>query len=169
MEFHGNTCVLIWLASFRSFDSCAILYNSVCYAGFLVPEAVTQICSVKNVFLEILQNSQENTCARVSVLIKFFKKETLAQVFYSEFCEISKSTFFTEHFRWLLLWFILVASIIVTLVSWFSRHRSKLEAEDFIFHILQRNFPNFGVKILALCSSKSLWSFYFSLFHSQLV
>ena len=27
-------------------------------------------CSVKNVFLEILQNSQEDTCARVSFLIK---------------------------------------------------------------------------------------------------
>ena len=26
-----------------------------------------------------------------------FKKETLAQVFSSEFCEISKNTFFTEH------------------------------------------------------------------------
>ena len=25
------------------------------------------------------------------------KKETLAQVFFCEFCEISKSTFFTEH------------------------------------------------------------------------
>ena len=27
----------------------------------------------------------------------FIKKETLAQVFYSEFCEISKNTFFTKH------------------------------------------------------------------------
>ena len=27
----------------------------------------------------------------------FIKKETLAQVFSCEFCEISKSTFFTEH------------------------------------------------------------------------
>ena len=33
----------------------------------------------------------------------FFKKETLAQVFSCEFCEISKNTFFTEHLRWLLL------------------------------------------------------------------
>ena len=53
------------------------------------------------VFLEILQNSQENTCARVSFLIKlqaeacnFIKKETLAQVFSWEFCKISKNTFF---------------------------------------------------------------------------
>ena len=43
-------------------------------------------------FLEISQNSQENTCARVSG-----KKETLAQVFSCEFCEISKNNFFTEH------------------------------------------------------------------------
>ena len=33
-------------------------------------EAVVQWFSVKKVFLEISQNSQENTCARVSFLIK---------------------------------------------------------------------------------------------------
>ena len=48
-------------------------------------------CSVRKVFLEISQNSQENACARAS------KIETLAQVFSCEFCEISKNTFFTEH------------------------------------------------------------------------
>ena len=59
---------------------------------------------MKKVFLEISQNSQENTCARVSFLIKlktsacnFIKKETLAQVFSCEFCEISNNTLFTEH------------------------------------------------------------------------
>ena len=86
-------------------------------------------------------------------------------MFYSELCEISKSAFFTGH---LLLWFILIASIVVTWVSWFSRHKFKLEAEDFIFHIIQRNFSNFGEKILALCSAKSLPSYY-SLGRSQLV
>ena len=50
------------------------------------PEAVVQRCSVKKVFLKISQNSQENPCARVSLLIKlqlacnFIKKEALAQV-----------------------------------------------------------------------------------------
>ena len=39
-------------------------------------------------FLEILQNSQ--AC-------NFIKKETLAQVFSYEFCEISNNIFFTEH------------------------------------------------------------------------
>ena len=31
----------------------------------LLTEAVVRRCSVKKVFLEISQNSQENTCARV--------------------------------------------------------------------------------------------------------
>ena len=33
-------------------------------------EAVAKKCSVKKLFLEISQNSQNNTCARVSFLIK---------------------------------------------------------------------------------------------------
>ena len=54
-------------------------------------EAVIQSCSVKKLFLEISQNSQENTCARVSFLAKLHAsgsqaKETLAQVFSCEFC-----------------------------------------------------------------------------------
>ena len=36
----------------------------------LVSEAVGQRCSVKKAFLEILQNSQENSCDRASFLIK---------------------------------------------------------------------------------------------------
>ena len=66
-------------------------------------EAVLQRCSVEKAFLEILQNSLENTCVRVSILIKlqaqacnFIKKETLAQVFYCEFCEIFKNIYFKE-------------------------------------------------------------------------
>ena len=35
---------------------------------FLFSEAVAQRCSVKKMFLEISQNSQENTCARASFL-----------------------------------------------------------------------------------------------------
>ena len=41
-------------------------------------------------FLEISQNSQENTCAQAC---NFIKKETLEQVFSCEFCEISKNIF----------------------------------------------------------------------------
>ena len=52
-------------------------------------------------FLEISENLQENTCASVSFLIKlqasacnYIKKEAQAQVFFCEFCEIFKNTFF---------------------------------------------------------------------------
>ena len=52
----------------------------------------------------MLQNSMENTCVRVSFLIRpkscdLIKKETLAQVFLCEFSEIFKHTVFTEHPR----------------------------------------------------------------------
>ena len=69
--------------------SCNKINNSraqvswLCYFLWLCSEAATRGVSCKKVFLEISQN--------------FFKKETLAQVFSWEFCEISKNTFFTEH------------------------------------------------------------------------
>ena len=77
--------------------------------SFLTIEAVVQRCSVKRVFLETSQNSQENTCATVSFLIKFplelpmechlqdchfIKKKTVALVFSFEFCEIFKNILF---------------------------------------------------------------------------
>ena len=40
------------------------------YLPFLEYRSSHQRCSIKKVFLKILQNSQENTCARVSFLIK---------------------------------------------------------------------------------------------------
>ena len=42
-----------------------------------VGSEVARRCSVKKVFLEILQNSQENTYARVSFLIKLITVEPL--------------------------------------------------------------------------------------------
>ena len=61
-------------------------------------EAIAQRCSAKKVFLEILQNSQENTSARVSFLIKLQASEAFSifQLFSCEFCKISKNAFFTE-------------------------------------------------------------------------
>ena len=53
-------------------------------------EAVARRCSVKKLLLEISQNSQENKPEACN----FIKKDTLAQVFSCEFCEISKNTFF---------------------------------------------------------------------------
>ena len=63
-------------------------------------EAVVQRDSVKKVFLEISQNSHENTCATVSFLQLYWKKKKiLAKVFSYESCEISKNVFFTENYR----------------------------------------------------------------------
>ena len=56
--------------------------------GISLSEAVAQTCSIRQVLLEILQYSQKNTCARVSII------ETLTQVFSCEFFEISKNTFY---------------------------------------------------------------------------
>ena len=64
-------------------------------------EAVALMYSVKKVFLEVSQNSQE---VAGGAACNFIKKETLAQVFSCEFCEISKNTLFTEHPRWLILY-----------------------------------------------------------------
>ena len=53
---------------------------------------VVRRCSVKKVFLEISQNSQENTCARDSFLINL-----QACLFSCNFfCEISKNIFFRK-------------------------------------------------------------------------
>ena len=72
-------------------------------------EAVVRRFSVKKMLLKILQNSQENICARVSFLI-VIKKETLAQVFSCEFYETFKSNLFIGHLRWLLLIYIRVGA-----------------------------------------------------------
>ena len=79
-------------------------------------EAVVQRCSVKNVFLEISQNSQENTCARVSFLIKLqasglrpatlLKKRLWHRRFPVKFAKFLRTAFFMEHFWWLLLPFL---------------------------------------------------------------
>ena len=47
----------------------------------------------------------ESLFNKVGEACNFIKKETLAQEFSCEFCEISKNTFFTEHLWWLLLMF----------------------------------------------------------------
>ena len=53
------------------------------------------ICEKLKVFLEISRNSQENTCARDSFLIKLrVKKKSLTRVFSCKFFKFSKNTFF---------------------------------------------------------------------------
>ena len=72
-------------------------------------EVVAHRCSVKKVFLEILQNSQGNVCARVSFSIKLqapitlLKKRLWHRCFPVNFAKFLRTTFFTEHLWWLLL------------------------------------------------------------------
>ena len=86
-----------------SIDVTAIVYSlgfsligffsgSLVIGSFLNPQGRSnhRRCSVQKLFLENSQDSQESTCARVSFLINSMKKETLAQVFSCEFCNISK-------------------------------------------------------------------------------
>ena len=50
-------------------------------------------------------------------IANFIKKETLAEVFSCEFCEIFKKTFFTKQLRWLLL-YIRPENVRKSLVFW---------------------------------------------------
>ena len=61
-------------------------------------EAVAQRCSVKKVFLEISQNSQENACAAT-----LLKKRLWHRYFPVNFAKFLKTPFLTGHLRWLLL------------------------------------------------------------------
>ena len=74
-------------------------------------EEDVQRCSVKEVFLEISQNSQENTYARVSFFNKvaglrsttLLKKRLWHRCFPVNFVRFLRTPFFIEHLRWLLL------------------------------------------------------------------
>ena len=54
-------------------------------------------------FLQFRSNCPEVFCKKGVQACNFIKKETLAQVFSCEFCEIFKNIYFIEHLRWLLL------------------------------------------------------------------
>ena len=61
----------------------------------------------KGVLRNFAKFTRKHLCQRFflkkSTASNLIKKETLAQVFSCDFCEISKNTFVTEHLRWLLL------------------------------------------------------------------
>ena len=86
-------------------------------------QAVARRCSIKKVFREISQNSQENTCARVSLLIKLqgsdlqlyqkrnsgtrpatlLKKRLWHWCFPVNFAKFLRTPFLTKYLWWLLL------------------------------------------------------------------
>ena len=67
-------------------------------------EAVAQRCSVKKVFLEISQNSQENTCATVSLRsAPLLQKRLWHKRFPVNFAKFLRTPFLKKHLQWLLL------------------------------------------------------------------
>ena len=115
------------------------------------PEAFARMCSVKKVVLKISKNSQKNTCVRVSFFNKvatLLKKETLAQVFFCEFWEIFKNTFYR-------------ATLVAASVC---QHNSEIcENIDGISRVFNLNNTLHKNILLALCISESCihLNFYF--------
>ena len=66
-------------------------------------EVIAQRCSVKTGFLEICLNSQGQTCARLRPAT-LLKKRLWQRCFPVNFAKILRTPFFTEQFRWLLLY-----------------------------------------------------------------
>ena len=60
-------------------------------------EVATRGVLIKKVFLEISQNSQENTCSRVRNFTQFTGKHLFQSLFFNKVAGLSKNTFFTEH------------------------------------------------------------------------
>ena len=77
--------------------------------------------SVKKLLLEISQNSQKKHLCQsllnkvAGLSLQLYQKETLAQVFSCEFCEISKNAFFYQTF-------LVAASAIHMTTQWWYHH-----------------------------------------------
>ena len=93
---------------------CRLIYWKL-FLEMLLREAVFQRCFVKKVLFEILQNSQENPCAKVSFSIKLqarpatlLKKRLWHRCFPVNFAKFQRTSCLIEHLRRLrLYWWIL--------------------------------------------------------------
>ena len=84
--------------------------NKLILCTFESMEVVVQSCSVKKAFSEVSQNSQENTCPRVSFNKvagswpgALLKKRLWYRCFIVSFEAILRTPFFIEYLWWLLL------------------------------------------------------------------
>ena len=105
----------------------------------IYPEAVVQRCSVKKLFLEISQNSQKNTCARVSFLIKLqarpvtlLKKRLWHRCFPVNFMKFLRAPF-SQNTSWRLL---LVYDNTEHAILY--RFRATFTSEKFLFSSVKR-------------------------------
>ena len=104
-----NFCLILWVTTIwgKFFEILSEFSDTV------IKEAAVQRCSVKKVFLEISQNSQENTCAKISFLIKLqalglrpttlLKKIFWHRCFPVNFAKFLRTPSFIEQLWWLLL------------------------------------------------------------------
>ena len=101
-----SECGKIWtritpnLCTFCAVWSIIVLAYPTCYIRSRLP------ITYKKLFFKSTQNSQENTCAKVSfeqschpTVCNFIKKETLAQMFPCVIFEIFQISFFAEYPR----------------------------------------------------------------------
>ena len=130
-------------------------------------EAVFRRCSAKNVVIKISENLLENTCARVSFLIKlqaeacnFIKKEAPAQV-PMNYAKFLKTSFFIKHSRWLLLFsdaeFSRETFVRTELNQWLNRNKDFQDS-------LEKKWQSWidllcSNRFVALCSLPSYGSF----------
>ena len=110
-----NTKVAASKMKHQLFSKQRILGVLLIIIGSDISLELTQTCSwitcrLKKVFSEIWQNSQENTCDRVSFLIKLqawpatlWKKRLCHKCFPVNFVKFLRTPFYTEQLWWLLL------------------------------------------------------------------
>ena len=132
--------------------------------------------------LEIPQNSQENTHARVSFSIKLqdsglqlYLKRDSAQMFSCEFCGISQNTFFTEHLGMTERWRLVIMQMINLILNGdklsikfhkFGKRYSK-KSKSILVHLdydLRKNN-----RILDIGKKKTPNKFFRSLHHPKLI
>ena len=97
--------------------------SAACPLKILIPirNSRPEVFCKQGVFLEISQNSQENTCAIVSFLIKLqtsglksatsLKKRLWHRCFTVNFAKFLRTLFVTEHLRWLFLTYFIVIRV----------------------------------------------------------
>ena len=119
-----------------------IFFRTILFFLIQQSEGITRKCSVKKLFLEISQYSQENTCARVSFescrVCNFIKKDTLPRCFPGNFAKFARISFLTEHLR---LLFLNICNLYLELIT-SSCDSSFGIVEDFWFRRGYREIPN---------------------------
>ena len=103
---------------------------------------------MQKVFLEILQNSQESTRARVSFLIKLLKKRLWHRCFLVNFTKCLRTNFLAKDLRWLLLLLLIYLfdyysskSTFFTLIWHLTFSRVKFLSNKLEFFVSYSSFP----------------------------